>query len=73
MADNKEFNYCFWAKMLVGFPAIFILVFAVSWQFSDPILQILSGAATGVLAVYLAMKIDRHPKLQGKIRKIRKL
>ena len=61
------FNYCFWAKLLVGLPTLFIIVIAVGGAFTHPLLQMLGGALAGIATVYLAMRIERIPALQKKI------
>lgn len=61
--------YCFWAKLLVGVPAIGIIVYFVAIQFHEPMLQILNGAVAGVFAVALAMKIEKLPLFSGTIGK----
>lgn len=71
MSPN-DFDYCFWAKFIVGVPAVTIIVHTIASMFHNPILQILVGAWSGVLAVYIAMKIDSLPMLQGPIVKHRK-
>lgn len=60
-------GYCWWAKFIVGVPAIGIIVYVVASLFEDPMLQILNGAVAGVFAVALAMKIEKLPALSGKI------
>ena len=64
---KKSFDYCLWAKLLVGFPTVFIIVMAVAGMFDNPLFQMLGGAAAGVAVVYVAMLLDRIPFLQKKV------
>lgn len=65
--DNDGFNYCFWAKLIVGIPAVYIVVQVASSFFTSPLLQMWSGALAGIATVYAAIKIDKIPALQKKI------
>jgi hypothetical protein len=64
---QSGFNYCFWAKLIVGVPAIFIIAYTVGSQFENPFVQMWASAIAGVGSVWVAMKIDKHPALQKKI------
>jgi len=64
---SDGFNFCFWAKLIVGIPAVFIVVQVASSWFTNPMLSMWSGALAGIAAVYAAVKIDKIPALQKKI------
>lgn len=61
------FDYCFWAKLIVGIPAVYIVVQVASSWFTNPMLSMWSGALAGIAVVYAAIKIDKIPALQKKI------
>ena len=61
------FNYCFWAKFIVGVPVVFIVSYIAASLVEGALLQIVFGSAAGIITVWLAMKIDKIPALQKKI------
>ncbi len=63
----KNFNYCFWAKLLVAIPAIPLLAVLAAAQFSHPLMQVLAAGAAAGLGVYFAVQIDRMPCFAGKV------
>lgn len=67
--SSDGFNFCFWAKLIVGIPAVFIIVKIASTWFTNPMLSMWSGALAGIAAVYAAIKIDKIPALQKMIMK----
>mgnify|MGYP000387665822 CR=1 FL=1 len=64
---SSGFNYCLWAKIIVGVPVVFIVANIASSYFTDPLMQVFGGGAAGILVIYIAMKIDKIPALQKKI------
>lgn len=64
---NGEFNYCFWAKFIIGVPVVFIVSYIAASFFTGPLLQVWAGSIAGILTVYIAMKIDKIPALQSMI------
>ena len=64
---ESGFNYCFWAKFIIGVPALFIIVRIAGSFFENPLLQVWVGALAGIGTVYLAMKIDKMPAFSGMV------
>ncbi len=62
-----NFNYCFWAKFIVGIPALAIGGYVAALQFDNPLMQSVAWVATVLAMVWIAMKIDKMPALQKKI------
>lgn len=62
-----RFNFCFWAKFIVGIPALFIAGSAAAMQFDDTLMQSAAWVGTVMLLVWGAMKLDRMPALQKKV------
>ncbi|MCE2926294.1 MAG: hypothetical protein LW823_01410 [Rickettsiales bacterium] len=61
------FNYCFWAKFIVGVPVVFIVSYVAASLAEGAVFQVLFGSAAGIVTVWLAMKIDKIPALQKKV------
>ncbi|MDX2112314.1 MAG: hypothetical protein SFW63_01080 [Alphaproteobacteria bacterium] len=61
------FNYCFWAKFIVGVPVVFIVSYVAASLAEGTVAQILAGAGAGVATIWAAMQIDKIPSLQKKI------
>lgn len=64
---KKEFNYCFWSKLLVGIPAVPLAGVIAASPFTQPLTKLIAAAAGCGAAVYLAIWIDRLPCLAGKV------
>ncbi|MFW0777167.1 MAG: hypothetical protein ACN2B6_05565 [Rickettsiales bacterium] len=65
--EKKDWDFCFCAKFLVGVPAIFIIAYYTSIQFEGALMQVWAGAGSALLAIWIALKIDKHPALNKKI------
>ena len=63
----QGFNYCFWAKFIVGIPALGICGYIAAMQFSTPLLQSVAWIATVMFMVWAAITIDHMPMMQKKI------
>lgn len=61
------FNYCFWAKFLVGVPALGIAGYTAAGLFSNPVLQPVAFVVTVMFLVWAAIKVDRMPVMQKPI------
>jgi uncharacterized sodium:solute symporter family permease YidK len=64
---KKEFNYCFWAKLLVAIPAIPLVAMIAASFFSGMVMQIAAGITAIALMIYAAIKIDQVPCLLRKV------
>ena len=68
VSHGGEFNYCFWAKLLVAIPALPLLAFwAASFAKSETV-QYGAAAAAILAALLLARWLDKLPALARKIR-----
>lgn len=65
--DKKEFNYCFWAKLLVAIPALPLVAFIAASPFESEWMQMAAGAAAMIVVVLAAIRLDALPQLSGKI------
>jgi hypothetical protein len=63
------FNFCFWAKFIVGIPALAIGGYVAAMQFDNPLMQSTAWVAAVMFMVWAAIKIDKLPALQKKIMK----
>ncbi len=64
---SKEFDYCFWAKLLVAVPLLpFVATVAASY-FESSVLQVFAAAAAVVAVVWVSRWIDRIPALSKPI------
>ena len=61
------FNYCFWAKFIVGIPALAIAGNAASTYFENPVMQMVAWVGTIMVLVWAAQKVDSMPALQKKV------
>ncbi|MBY0406235.1 MAG: Flp pilus assembly complex ATPase component TadA, partial [Rickettsiales bacterium] len=61
------FNFCFWAKFIVGIPALAIGGYAAALQFENPLMQSVAWIAAVMFMVWAALKIDKLPALQKKV------
>lgn len=64
---KKDFNFCFWAKLIVAIPALPLLGYVAALPFTDPMAKVFIAASAITWAVYLARWIDRRPCLMKKI------
>jgi len=62
-----QFSYCFWAKFLVGIPALTIGGYVGALQFDEPLMQSIAWIAMVMFMVWAAIKIDKLPALQKKV------
>ena len=65
--EHKDFNYCFWAKLIVAIPAIPLIALIAATPFQDPVVQAISAVVSIVASLWLAFKIDRVPCLLRKV------
>jgi len=64
---SGNFNFCFWAKFIVGIPALFIGGYVAAVQFTDPLMQSAAWIGMVMFMVWAAVKIDNLPALQKKV------
>jgi hypothetical protein len=65
--EPKDFNYCFWAKLIVAIPAIPLIALMAAAPFSDMTMQVIAAGAAIAASIWLAIKIDRMPCLLRKV------
>jgi hypothetical protein len=65
--STSGFNYCFWAKFIVGVPVVFIVSYVAASLAEGTLAQIVAGSAAGIATIWAAMQIDKIPALQKKI------
>lgn len=61
------FNFCFWAKFIIGIPALAICGYVAALQFENSIMQSAAWIFTVMVLVWGALKVDKMPVLQKKI------
>ena len=64
---GKEFDYCFWSKLLVAVPAIPLIALMAASFFSNMLVQSMAAGLAVGSVIYLAIKIDRIPCLATKV------
>ena len=62
------FNFCFWAKFIIGIPALAICGYVAALQFHSSLMQAVAWIVTVMALVWVAQKVDKMPALQNKIR-----
>lgn len=60
-------DYCFWAKLFIGIPAVAIIAVIGASLFENQILSGMAAVFFPWLAIVTARKIDSLPSLQGKV------
>lgn len=65
---SKDFNYCFWAKVLVGIPVLPLAAILVASQFETQAAMGFAAVGTVIGLIALSRWIDRIPALTKKIR-----
>lgn len=66
--QEKGFDFCFWAKLIVAIPLIPIIALSVASMFETETAQSIAAVIAVIAVVILARWIDRIPSLQKKIR-----
>lgn len=64
---SREFNYCFWAKLIVAIPAIPLVAAIAASFFTDTAMQVVAGGIAVTALIWLAIKIDKMPCLLRKV------
>lgn len=64
---KKEFNFCFWAKLLVAIPAIPLVAIIAASLFSNAVMQVVAAVVAVGALVLVAIKIDQMPCLLRKV------
>lgn len=65
----KNFNYCFWAKLIVAIPALPLLGVLAASLVNHPYAKIAAAISAMALALALALWLDKKNCLKQKIRK----
>lgn len=66
--EKSEFDYCFWAKLLVAIPVLPLIAFVVASYFDTPESMGIAAVIAVILVVIAVRWIDRIPALNKKIK-----